>query len=697
MISVPDEFMTKQEDPRPNEGEVRGANIFSVDQTGTIAYIRRSNLHVERRLTLAVNYGRSPEGMMHLGAALHAVEDLFAHSNWIEIALNLLLADEKHKDLLPNLKDKDRHVFSYTINMNTGRRDDKENPIIRPVLLTGTFLGDDTLISVGGEVLTFLRIPLKPPPTEAEKKAQERLIIALLRAFEKNLKENNDFRKKLNDALVSAGLSSFLAKKALNIPFAEIYELKTKIALDIIPEPIRKKIHEIFRELLSKEMKDLADKVEGSLIKFKYTDTTLINALRIAKRNAAGKFTPTQIFLMIGIQDVSKKPIKEQMVEKIKEASNRAKALNNTPEPIIAGPSHSQISKDHANSPFFGLAFKLAATSISRIRTKLISVWDSNRGIATSPFSFDSKDWPPHNIADPDKDIRHLYHDPRQRRLDDANEIFRKGQATFNQGGESKEPYNLSTMRKNSAVAFNFAADWLLTIIGDKPSKSWTTKEILQLTQKFLYKSNPSMIDQIKTELSVASLRLILQPKGNEVKIFRFIAAELRAFATKVERSQTHNKRETFNKNLILFREQALKTFAQLPELNWVVAANIINLLDEQIFFTQVTYTEEQRRILEGYNNKTGIQHHLKELQQPAGLSTAEITLPQYVNPPFIDLLNEARIVLNHPHENNWWIPIVLEHIKKHNQQILADIEARNTGVPFFTRSGEYDVSFGHT
>ncbi len=89
----PKKFDTPQESVHPRTATVQGVNIFSSDQTGVMAFIRRTNIHVEKRLELAMLWGRNPEGLMHFGVALHAIEDLFAHSNWVEIAVSKVLQD----------------------------------------------------------------------------------------------------------------------------------------------------------------------------------------------------------------------------------------------------------------------------------------------------------------------------------------------------------------------------------------------------------------------------------------------------------------------------------------------------------------------------------------------------------------------------------------------------------------------------
>ena len=55
--------------------------------SGLPEYIERGKLHSKDMLTRAIQDGRTPKGMQEMGDALHAVEDYYSHSNFIEVAL----------------------------------------------------------------------------------------------------------------------------------------------------------------------------------------------------------------------------------------------------------------------------------------------------------------------------------------------------------------------------------------------------------------------------------------------------------------------------------------------------------------------------------------------------------------------------------------------------------------------------------
>ncbi|MDR0234397.1 MAG: hypothetical protein LBI31_06325 [Zoogloeaceae bacterium] len=65
-----------------------GDGLLEIDKkTGMKAYIQMSVKYMEGEFDKAIKAGRTPEGMIHFGAGLHVLEDLFAHSNFVELCL----------------------------------------------------------------------------------------------------------------------------------------------------------------------------------------------------------------------------------------------------------------------------------------------------------------------------------------------------------------------------------------------------------------------------------------------------------------------------------------------------------------------------------------------------------------------------------------------------------------------------------
>ncbi|WP_052890467.1 eCIS core domain-containing protein [Thermogemmatispora carboxidivorans] len=61
--------------------------------SGLPEYIERGKFHAKRKLEEAIVAGRTPEGMAAMGNALHAIEDYYSHSNFVEVALWILKND----------------------------------------------------------------------------------------------------------------------------------------------------------------------------------------------------------------------------------------------------------------------------------------------------------------------------------------------------------------------------------------------------------------------------------------------------------------------------------------------------------------------------------------------------------------------------------------------------------------------------
>ena len=66
-------------------------------------YIERGKFHAKEQLRQAVIDGRTPTGMREMGDALHAVEDYFSHSNFVEACIFMLKSDPAVKPLVTRM------------------------------------------------------------------------------------------------------------------------------------------------------------------------------------------------------------------------------------------------------------------------------------------------------------------------------------------------------------------------------------------------------------------------------------------------------------------------------------------------------------------------------------------------------------------------------------------------------------------
>lgn len=85
-----------------------------------------ADAYMMEQLQLAVQYGRTKEGLRHFGAALHVLEDFYAHTNFCELAL---------------MKAGFKNVYPWVEGMQG--KDYTTIPVV-----TGKFLLDDTLASI---------------------------------------------------------------------------------------------------------------------------------------------------------------------------------------------------------------------------------------------------------------------------------------------------------------------------------------------------------------------------------------------------------------------------------------------------------------------------------------------------------------------------------------------------------------------
>ncbi|MBL4829404.1 MAG: type VI secretion system tip protein VgrG [Aliivibrio sp.] len=123
------DFSDFRSDYEATEGEIN-------PETGYKNYFSASITYAKQQLTIAYNAGRTAEGFIHFGQALHVLEDIYAHSNFIELAINRLWREGKIN----------HSVMSEEINTWVALTK-VNNQEIRP-LVTGTFGSTDTIASL---------------------------------------------------------------------------------------------------------------------------------------------------------------------------------------------------------------------------------------------------------------------------------------------------------------------------------------------------------------------------------------------------------------------------------------------------------------------------------------------------------------------------------------------------------------------
>lgn len=141
--------------------------LFAVSDAGLANHIYNGAEWAKHQLSLAVNEGATPQGRAYLGSALHAVEDYFAHSNFIEVALNSEIgrAMDAAESAAPaslseeflQAADENRTAAGLFVDTVYGTGDEvARGPDGRLAVTTGTAGSQDLQVSVGQILLPKL-------------------------------------------------------------------------------------------------------------------------------------------------------------------------------------------------------------------------------------------------------------------------------------------------------------------------------------------------------------------------------------------------------------------------------------------------------------------------------------------------------------------------------------------------------------
>lgn len=125
-------------DEQKHIGEIENATR----ESGLPEYIEVGKFHAKRKLAEAITLGRTPEGMQAMGNGLHAVEDYFSHSNFLEVAIwNLFDKGEITREQYNNL--------TYTPLGNDAATIGGKDQIDprQPAIITGTYASANNIVS----------------------------------------------------------------------------------------------------------------------------------------------------------------------------------------------------------------------------------------------------------------------------------------------------------------------------------------------------------------------------------------------------------------------------------------------------------------------------------------------------------------------------------------------------------------------
>ena len=415
---------------------------------------------------------------------------------------------------------------------------------------------------------------------------------------------------------------------------------------------------------------------------------------------------PAELELMKADREALGQDAAEQHAEATKSAQRHVTALNPLPDRVVGGPTHSQISKDHANSPFFGLAFKLGAEAVRRLRDKMVAAWEEQTpGAGKKAFDFSQFPVPDSDTSEVGKNARELYQGTRSTRLGIQDKSQEHGKQIVLQGGDpghgSFKPYNIAAMRADSAAQIRAAATGLRALAGAPADVAKAAQDLNGLLGKL--DSQAERLAAARKALEQFAGGAAAAGAGPDAQACRDLADKLDANAAGVNSATTLDQREQVNAQLSALRNQAVKELAKAPTASKGLAGLILIVLDQQIADTAPAYSTEQRDVIQG--------KELTDNQQPAGtiateayaFSDAGKTIDSswqggVRGPALRALIEESRLLLNHPYENKWWEKPMREYAQSTNggAQLRADIEARNAGYATLRRPGEQREEHGH-
>ncbi len=143
------------------------AERFALNNEAMPQYMSDSRTYIHEQLDRALAAGRTSEGLHAVGNFSHTLEDLFAHSNWVEIAVASVIDREVR---IPPAPAEDQSTAAGRVARQLRERRAAQQPLIetfagevrdsagavRPILQTGTFSGGeqghDTFISIKHEL-----------------------------------------------------------------------------------------------------------------------------------------------------------------------------------------------------------------------------------------------------------------------------------------------------------------------------------------------------------------------------------------------------------------------------------------------------------------------------------------------------------------------------------------------------------------
>lgn len=272
--------------------------------------------YMKEQIVLACQKGKTPEGFRHLGAGLHVLEDYFAHTNFTEISL---------------IKNGAAMVYPW-VEGKQGKSSDKI-PIV-----SGTFLTEDTIASVGPKVADLLFDPKFKDYKRRIPKQRTLAEMFILKMLEDMAKGQKSDTAKKNSSYLGVEYSTWLSW------FNSYLKFQDFMANEYIKADKMKWMSKDFPEKLG------AKTLETFSKSMDYTVQAMSFFPKVAINIILSSFEKT-----------------------VPEAqSHLNKNYGNCP-------SHSQIAKDSFSHPLNKLSATLAKEAVKDVGQKFKEGWDGNK------------------------------------------------------------------------------------------------------------------------------------------------------------------------------------------------------------------------------------------------------------------------------------------------------------------------------
>ncbi len=732
------------------------AALFQVNEAGLPAYLARSIQYVEEEFSTAADLGRTPDGLMHFGNGLHSVEDLFAHSNWAEIAVGRLISDGA-LTFSPELTDELHQREQGGLDPIETLAGQTEGGI--PILTTGSFVTDDTFESIKEEISNFLR-GFDPFTAGNEERSRQFMTMALERyermsesgaagqivvPFLENLGTllTDKLAEKAREAIageqsgegglleavrgaagevVGAGLE--LAGETLgtewvqgaiagginrvgDLPLSELYSFAADARgavrdfFDSIDEQlqeipvygqtlrpwVRARMEEL-RELVRAPIREavgwLADYVQEQLVEASAAGTNIEEQIRGHIGNVANPDAREQLQNASTSDRIAMLSNPQFMAAAQMDPMERDRlvAMLSLPDWARAGPSHTQIAKDHADSPFFGVAFFLAQSVDRELRDLLMAVWDIEGTNVAEPELAEGYEGeiPPEIAArrapagTPEEEMtteerlaereaaEEAPHYREIRSREEAERIMEEG------GVPEREEHGGETLRAGLATAARLAA----RAAAEVPDAVRGLADRVE-----------AAAPEVAAELRATADGL---PAGLESLAAQLEATGVRDLAPLAERARelAREKEGLVERTQALLRRAAATVAGAAEELADVAdqlrtAADAVGPSMRQVSGMLRGLAPQ----IEEFAGAAIRNEDQVERVRAVRVTTSEWSFESHAradSPERADLFTRVHEVMNHPYQGDWWHERLLGWCTDHRERLEAYIRARNSG-----------------